>query len=236
MNSSNNKRDHQPKQLTLGIPVGIVAERRAQLIEANFLGTGKNHAKSNETSTPTTVKLDHPNRSRSRGAPNRRLPSKHFSTSRVGSTLFSPNKLEEKSEPSSGISVKTITETLLKGIKGYLNQDKQGSTTSEEKGWWTELRHGAYGKEKATAMETLFNQVESLPSLCHGLDQFFSDSYTRFHNHSLASYLLDALNTVLNDHALPTQQPKSGEHYSFEYWNTIKAQLEGDKPVQQVQV
>lgn len=123
-------------------------------------------------------------------------------------------------------------DVLLQALKDYKNQSKEGDTTSRDPGWFSTWRHGSYGQDKAEAMEEKLKKVNSLQEVIGELDEFFTDRSTRFHNHSLASYLLDALNSALENKAQSSFRPGSGEHCSQLSWCSIKKQLEKDLPKQ----
>ena len=199
---------------SLDIPQGVVEERKSALISMHFMGTGYHQEK--PTQNQQTQGLTHLTLSRPPGPSGRKLPNKQANLKRknTSSTTIDSDMTQGS------------VQTLQTGITGYLQQNKQGSTPRQEAGWLTSWRHGEYGKNKATALDEQFNHVNSKACLFKALDEYFSDANTRYNNHSLAAYLLDALNTLLEQNHKSGQWPKSGEQYTHNSWQGIKSELE----------
>lgn len=212
------------------IPEGIVAKRRGELILLNLMGTGiaRTECPNMEKDALTEEappKLNHPTKDRPQ-PPHRRLPSKAIFRANTSRTFYSSKSGVPDPTGLSFIHKEDLLKVLLHGIQSYLEQSKKGTTTSEEDGWFSMFRHGSHGKGMALTLKGKFEDAESLRALVNDLDEFFLDPDTRFNNHSLASYLLDAINAELINKSQLNFRLASGEHYTKCYWGVMEKQLE----------
>ena len=137
------------------------------------------------------------------------------------STIDSPS--------SSSIATARIKEKIIsalsQGFNTYENKIKHGFST-EESGWLTWLRHGSTGEECSKTLAEELNSMNNIREIFVRLDEFFFDSSRRYHTHSLASYLLNALNQLLEEHSYPSLIPEENQHYNCTIWSKIKSQFE----------
>ncbi len=65
-------------------------------------------------------------------------------------------------------------------------------------GFFSWLRHGAYGQNRAKALHQDISIEQESRSIIVKINEFLTDENTRYHRHSFASFLLDELITIQN--------------------------------------
>ena len=90
---------------------------------------------------------------------------------------------------------KIITKAAIQGIKNYLDWSEKGIRNRGAQGWFTKLRHGQDGRDQARGLASKLGGDSPAKAI---IDNFLNNPYTRFNNHSLASYLLDSLTAIEN--------------------------------------
>ncbi|HFL3443093.1 TPA: Dot/Icm T4SS effector MavH [Legionella pneumophila] len=229
------------------IPKGLVAKRKAELLLAKLEEAIKaqeslnreseSHAKE-DNSESLKPRLTHPTSERPKI--NHRPPSS-FSYTNSESTLFISPKEEklEREEPSLSISsdkkkvvAKSSTSiwteliaALSRAVDNYSHKRMEGTTPSEAYGWFSWLRHGKAGEDKAGELASEARGTSTVDSLLTLLHHFFADSNTRYNNHSLAPYVMDELNKLLIQYALKPFILSLGTQYDLNSWVHIKNQL-----------
>ncbi|HAT1775492.1 hypothetical protein D7217_10355 [Legionella pneumophila] len=229
------------------IPKGLVAKRKAELLLAKLEEAIKSqeslnresesHAKE-DNSESLKPRLTHPTSERPKI--NHRPPSS-FSYTNSESTLFISPKEEklEREEPSLSISSdkkKVVDKSstsiwteliaaLSRAVDNYSHKRMEGTTPSEAYGWFSWLRHGKAGEDKAGELASEARGTSTVDSLLTLLHHFFADSNTRYNNHSLAPYVMDELNKLLIQYALKPFILSLGTQYDLNSWVHIKNQL-----------
>lgn len=227
------------------IPKGLVAKRKAELLLAKLEESLKlqesinreseSHTKEESSESPKP-RLTHPTSDRPKI---KHRPPSSFSYTNSASTLFSSSEDEKKEElpisiaehekktedkPSTSIWTDLIT-ALSRAVNNYTKKRMEGTTPSESYGWFSWLRHGKAGEDKANDLNSEVQDTITVESLLNVLHLFFADSDTRYKNHSLASYVVDELNKLLVQHALKPFVLKLGTQYDINSWLHIKNQL-----------
>lgn len=229
------------------IPKGLVAKRKAELLLAKLEEAIKsqeslnreseNHAKEDHSES-LKPRLTHPTSERPKI--NHRPPSS-FSYTNSDSSLFTSAKEEKTEEEASSVSLsndkKKVEENssksiwteliaaLSRAVDNYTNKKKEGTTPSEAYGWFSWLRHGKAGEDKAGGLASEARTTSTVGSLLTLLHHFFADSTTRYNNHSLAPYVMDELNKLLVQYALKPFILSLGAQYDLSSWLHIKNQL-----------
>ncbi|HHL3493712.1 TPA: hypothetical protein ACQ53F_002568 [Legionella pneumophila] len=229
------------------IPKGLVAKRKAELLLAKLEEAIKSQESLNresespakeDNSEPLKPRLTHPTSERPKI--NHRPPSS-FSYTNSDSTLFTSSKQEKTEGEVSSVSlsddkkkVEANTSTsiwteliaaLSRAVNNYTNKKMEGTTPSEAYGWFSWLRHGKAGEDKAGGLASEARTTSTVESLLTLLHHFFADSTTRYNNHSLAPYVMDELNKLLVQYALKPFILSFGSQYDLNSWLHIKNQL-----------
>ncbi|KTD78477.1 hypothetical protein [Legionella waltersii] len=226
------------------IPEGLVAKRKAELLrtkqEESLTLQNSIHNQEHQQNTgeheSVNPQLVHPTRERSQI---KHRPPSSFHSSSSPKTLFPMSKEIIHKEPATSINsglIKTEDEppsslwtdlinALTKAVDNYTKGKKEGTTPSEEYGWFSWLRHGEKGGSKANELRGEARDTTNVDALLTVLHLFFLDSSTRFNNHSLAPYVVDELNNLLVNYALKPFLLKLGAQYDINSWLYIKKQL-----------
>lgn len=228
------------------IPKGLVAKRKAELLlakleeslklEESINRESESHTKE-ENSESLKPRLTHLTNDRPKI---KHRPPSSFSYTNSASTLFSSSEDEKKEEelpisiadhekktedkPYTSIWTDLIT-ALSRAVNNYTKKRMEGTTPSEAYGWFSWLRHGKAGEDKANDLNSEVQDTITVESLLNVLHLFFADSDTRYKNHSLASYVVDELNKLLIQYALKPFVLKLGAQYDINSWFHIKNQL-----------
>ncbi len=100
--------------------------------------------------------------------------------------------------PSDDIQKNNILDAAHKAINSYLEWSEKGIQHRGINGWFTWLRHGQYGRDRANALKYSLQNNSSLQQIQTAIDNFLNSPRTGFNNHSLASFLLDELSVMKN--------------------------------------
>ncbi|HAT8637463.1 TPA: hypothetical protein JBD08_01565 [Legionella pneumophila subsp. pneumophila] len=229
------------------IPKGLVSKRKAELLLAKLEEAIKAQESLNrESESPAKEgnseslkpRLTHPTSERPKI--NHRPPSS-FSYTNSDSTLFTSVKEEKtegevssvslsndkkKVEDNSSASIWTeLIAALSRAVDNYTKKKMEGTTPGEAYGWFSWLRHGKAGEDKAGGLASEARTTSTVESLLTLLHHFFADSTTRYNNHSLAPYVMDELNKLLIQYALKPFILSLGSQYDLNSWLHIKNQL-----------
>jgi hypothetical protein len=117
---------------------------------------------------------------------------------------------------SDDIQKNNILDAALKAVNSYLEWSEKGIQHRGVNGWFTWLRHGQFGRDRANALKYSLQNNSSLQQIQTAIDDFFNKPYTRFNNHSLASFLLDELSVIENSpwsdtNHYPEYKPQNAE-------------------------
>lgn len=228
------------------IPKGLVAKRKAELLlakleeslklEESINKESESHTKE-ESSESLKPRLTHPTNDRPKI---KHRPPSSFSYTNSDSTLFSSSKDEKNEEelPASMTNDEKKTEdkaptpiwtalstALSRAVDYYTKRIMEGTTPSKSYGWFSWLRHGKAGEDKAGELNSEVQETSTVESLLDVLHLFFVDSHTKYENHSLAPYVVDELNKLLVQHALKPFMLKLGAQHDINSWLHIKNQL-----------
>lgn len=237
-----------------GIPKGLVAQRREELLAAKeqsrlraaSLNTtplnatplysilpGANAVSNNPIPLNTTpinalppskASLTHLTKSRPRIE--HRNPSQRKSNS-LSHDFFKKN--EQKSCESTGIGLtkdwlNVLKITIGKAQTAYKKYYELGINTRQPNGWLSWLRHGPDGQKKADSIKTKAEASQSIDIILQQLEQFFEDPDTRYENHSFASYLFVEFNRLLQGNKYKAK-PQEETLYDKNDWYKIVEQL-----------
>lgn len=235
---------------TFDIPTGLVAKRREELIKAGFSGYGakttghtssdqiQNNSTIEEVTAPNTFETDltepaqdkFPTLHRPMMA-TRRLPSREKgSFSRSKNILFvatddsgTPDLMnQEQSNPN---LVALLKHSVNKANSHYQEHLAHGLHQLNESGWLSWLRHGDEGQKHAEELNDELQKLDSVESILKKLNTFFRKPDTRYHYHSLTSYLLNELNTLLENLHYKSYRPEATEHYQIKSWSCVAIEL-----------
>lgn len=221
----------------LGIPEGIVEQRRAELIAARLvLNTAlppvpdSNEISVNPPGTSEEIipgkALNHMTRSRpvfNHRPPSRRSP-KLFDTENAGEDIS--EKKNESVHPIPEIDlVALIKKTILDAQTLYRNYYFLGTDSRQTPGFFTWWRHGKGGQLKADEFYLQIQNIDTIEMLLVEITAFFFDPLTHYNNHSFAPYLLDEFNKLAAQFLLPGYTLALGEAYDHNSWTVIAAQL-----------
>ncbi len=222
----------------LGIPEGVVAQRRAELIAAKFSGYAAmpKEAPAVKHSKDTQIesgKLSH--LTKSRPAISHRPPSRQPRKLNNAKDYFFTEKTEDKSE-SIHLLPTNLTSLIKKAISAaescYREHYQKGTHPRQPNGWFSWWRHGAAGQEKAEEICVTAQDEDTCGSLLDKMHLFFNSPETRFNNHSFASYLLDELDKLLHQLSLSGCKIE-GASYDKDTWLAVAVQLEKVVPVEE---
>ncbi|KTD72636.1 hypothetical protein [Legionella tucsonensis] len=234
-----------------GIPKGLVAQRREELIAAKersrlraaSLNTISLNATPLYTIPPDTNAISHNpiplNTTLINTAPSRKSSLTHLTKIRPKIEHRNPSKRKsnslshdffKKNEPNgeatdldlNGDWLNTLKKTISGAWTTYKKYYEQGINTRQPNGWFSWWRHGDEGQKKA---ETIKNKAEAsdYPEMIMlQMDNFFAAPSTRYENHSFASYLFEEFNRLLQG---DKYKPQEGTTYGKEYWYVIAEQL-----------
>ncbi|BCA96584.1 hypothetical protein TUM19329_29450 [Legionella antarctica] len=227
--------------IQLGIPKGLVAQRRADLIAAKFSGYAA--VKSDEMSVVTRSESTQSDSRRTlnhltkeRPAVPHKPPSRRPRKLNETREFFFTEKLENRNEVNDS-PLTTSLATLLKNaisvaLSCYREHYQNGTHPRQPNGWFSLWRHGAVGQEKAKEVCVTIQEQETCNTLLDKLHFFFNSPGTRYENHSFASYLLDELDKLLHHISLPGCKVE-GTSYDKNSWLVVAAQLEKVVPVEE---
>ncbi len=114
------------------------------------------------------------------------------------SSIVEVKSLSLNKDLSDDIQKNKILDAALKAVNSYLEWSEKGIQHRGVNGWFTWLRHGQYGRDRANALKDSLQHNSSLQQIQTAIDDFLNKPYTRFNNHSLASFLLDELSVIEN--------------------------------------
>ena len=109
--------------------------------------------------------------------------------------------IKDKEDSGAIAKVDKIKAAVDKAVKNYGEWYKGESQHRGPNGFFSWLRHGQKGQEKARQLNEDLSQIdsassESLDRCATLINNFLSDKNTRYHRHSLASFILDELKTL----------------------------------------
>ncbi|MBA2710694.1 MAG: hypothetical protein H0U57_08905 [Tatlockia sp.] len=119
----------------------------------------------------------------------------HPSPQKIARNSIKENTLSKTPESS---MQKIIAKAALEGIKNYLDWSEKRVRNRGTNGWFTRLRHGQEGRDRARELSSKLGADSPLLETQSVINTFLNNPYTRFNNHSLASYLLDSLTAIEN--------------------------------------
>ncbi|KTD54730.1 hypothetical protein [Legionella quateirensis] len=209
------------------IEKGLVAKRRDELLLAKISALVEADKKDTEvinqreyTPTESATRLTHP--TQSRPIPHHKPPT------RFQRQFFSENQ-ENQGEESHSDSNLNVIDQIKKAIDRakdrYESHIKTGKNPRHESGWLTGWRHGSEGIDKAAELSEQIKGLDAIDSMILNLSHFFMDDKTRYNNHSFASYLLDELNSVIENGSLSSYRPAGDASYDKFSWVKIAGQL-----------
>ncbi|CAM2952883.1 Uncharacterised protein [Legionella steigerwaltii] len=206
------------KKNNFGIPTGLVAQRRAELIAAKKLSDSGAMAPAN------TTPLTHLTKSRPKFE--HRKPSlKRRKANALTHDFFKKNEQKpcESTDMNSTVdSLQVLKKSIADAWTAYNKYYEQGINTLKPNGWFSWWRHGIDGQKKAESVKDKALSSDNPDIIMQQMEQFFEDPYTRFENHSFASYLFVEFNRLLQNHEY---KPQEGIIYDKKYWHTIAEQL-----------
>ncbi|CAM4447989.1 MAG: hypothetical protein LEGION0403_FIIPPAGN_01215 [Legionella sp.] len=92
--------------------------------------------------------------------------------------------------------LKLTQEALKRAVDNY-QRWYQGETLRGPNGFFSWLRHGTTGQNRAKELNAAIHNDTSFTDAANRINDFLTTPSTRYHRHSLASFLLDEL--VQND-------------------------------------
>lgn len=120
-------------------------------------------------------------------------------------------------------------------ISHHVNRDDVSYQRGYQSGFFSFLRHGKAGAAKALAFNQNIQCTTSIDDAIDLINTLLTNRNTRYHTHSLASYVLDEVNALLGSelllgHDTPSFKPDDTGHYSVEVWPQIRGKLESIIP------
>ncbi|MCP0913655.1 MULTISPECIES: hypothetical protein [Legionella] len=92
----------------------------------------------------------------------------------------------------------SFQDAIISAQEKYAEWYSGHATHRGSNGFFTRVRHGAYGQQRATALLNQVLEQTSLPAAVKLVNDFLTDDKTRYHVHSFASFLLDELTQFEN--------------------------------------
>ena len=77
-----------------------------------------------------------------------------------------------------------------------MNWSENGEQHRGANGWFTWFRHGQHGRNKAKELAAKVNACKFREEVQEVIETFLTDKNTRFNNHSLASFIIDELQSL----------------------------------------
>lgn len=87
----------------------------------------------------------------------------------------------------------TLTKTALGAIDLYLDWSNSESNSSDLNGFFSSIRHGQAGRDRAQSLKQSITSQKSYHGAVEVIETFLNDPKTRYNRHSMASYLLNNL-------------------------------------------
>ncbi|HHT0605260.1 TPA: hypothetical protein ACTXXA_002691 [Legionella anisa] len=235
-----------------GIPTGLVAQRRAELIaakerdrlSATSLDTTQLNATPLYIIPPDANAVSHTPPPLNTTPINALPPSKasltHLTKSRPKIEHRNPSQRQSNSlthdffknnEPKHGEAMdlglngdwlNVLKKTICRAWIAYKEYYELGINTRQPNGWFSWWRHRDEGQKKAEAIKNQAEASDNPEMIMQQMEGFFEDSYTRYENHSFASYLFEEFDRLLQG---DKYKPLEGTIHGKEYWYIIAEQL-----------
>ncbi|QMT59478.1 hypothetical protein [Legionella sp. PC997] len=204
------------------IPTGLVAQRRAELIAAREQSRLKEMA-SIDTDNLNPKPLSHLTKSRPQIG--HKKPSRRRKTSESTSDFFKQNeqissKVREIKVPVDWLNA--LKTTISDAWVAYNNYYKLGINTRQANGWFSWWRHTEDGQKRAERINKEAQASDDPHKIMEQLGLFFEAPFTRYENHSFATYLFEEFNKLLERHE---QKPRESVVFDNNYWHKISEQL-----------
>jgi hypothetical protein len=97
-------------------------------------------------------------------------------------------------DPKNTKELREIRKAANLAINNYLSWSKGENNLRGPNGWFTWLRHGQAGRDRAEKLRNDINASNNDPISV--INEFLTHPKTRYHRHSLASFLLDELSQI----------------------------------------
>ncbi|MCE0722930.1 MULTISPECIES: hypothetical protein [Legionella] len=248
------KKDKQKTSIekgnNFGIPTGLVAQRRAELIAAKersrlsaislnttYLDTIPLNANGIPHNppiplNPTSINAIPPGKASLTHVTKSRPKIEHRNPSRPQRKSNSfPQDFFKKNEPKHSESIDAdLTKDWLNVLKktignaqiAYKKYYELGINTRQPNGWFSWWRHGPDGQKKAELVKAEAEASPNIDAIMQQMQRFFEDPDTRCENHSFASYLFAEFNCLVQG---DEYKPQEETIYDKEYWYTVAKQL-----------
>lgn len=206
------------KNNNFGIPTGLVAQKRAELIAA------KEQSSLRAMAPVNTTPLTHLTRSRPKFE-HRKPSPKRRKVNQLALDFLKKNEQKPGESPDRDFttdSLKVLKKSIEDAWTAYNQYYELGVNTGQPNGWFSWWRHGVDGQKKAQSVKNAALASDNPDVIMQQMELFFEDPNTRFENHSFASYLYAEFNRLLQGQEYKLQAEKI---YDKKYWYTIAEQL-----------